>query len=490
MIPKCTMTTSPPAVIVLSDLHLGAGPLDDFDEVIEEHFCTFLRDLSSSGQPTELVINGDFIDFVQAPPSDGKELEAETKRGIPLCFTEVQSNEKLSAVLNEHKKVFTALQDFVSSNPRNKLTIIPGNHDPDLFWPSIQDRMRDACTSAPTAAAQVRFHLAQVYRPASAPSAWIEHGHQHDELNCFFVHRSPHWSMEQPPILLDVSGTPRLLECAGTRFLIRYLNGLDHRFHFVDNVKPFRRFIQALAVSPYNWYDGPIRLIAEIWRFRRYVYATALDHPSDLLAARMSYDWLDREAIIALRRRIGQLPADAKDDFGAALIRAGINLRSSVTVFLAQDANAIVALNAIAEQPSEFDNSFEIAHAQYPSSGIQSRQPHLEDKSGTLGMGKRFVRSESEALMRAARQALQTPGVECVLMGHTHEWVTPSHEHAYANTGCWIRYLRLDEFTSFTWRDLEMPYWRYPFQLMFARIGYDPQTPIQMTVYARGGGEQ
>ncbi|HEX8317681.1 MAG TPA: metallophosphoesterase [Longimicrobium sp.] len=484
------MTTSPPTVIVLSDLHLGAGPLDDFDAVIEEHFCTFLSELSSSDQPTELVINGDFIDFVQAPPSEGHELEAETDRGIPLCFTEVQSNEKLSAVLNEHKKAFVALQEFVDSNPRNQLTILPGNHDPDLFWPSIQDRVRDACLGTPTAAARVRFHLGQVYRPTSAPSAWIEHGHQHDELNCFFVDGSPHWSVERPPILLDVTGTPRLLECAGTRFLIRYLNGLDHRFHFVDNVKPFRSFVQALAMSPYNWYAGPIRLIAEVWRFRRYVYATALDHPSDLLAAGESYGWLDREAADALRRRIGQLPPDAMDDFGAALIRAGINLRSSVTVFLAQDANAIVALNAIAEHPSEFDDSFGIGRAQYHPNSIQKRQPQLEDKPGTLGIGKRIVRSESETLIRAAREALQTPGVECVLMGHTHEWVTPSHEIAYANTGCWIRYLRLDEFTNFTWRDLEMPYWRYPFRLLFARIGLCPKAAMEMRVYAEGGGDQ
>ena len=38
--------------------------------------------------PTELVINGDFLEFVQAEPWDDSALRGTSKEGLGLCFTE------------------------------------------------------------------------------------------------------------------------------------------------------------------------------------------------------------------------------------------------------------------------------------------------------------------------------------------------------------------------------------------------------------------
>jgi hypothetical protein len=44
------------------------------------------------------VINGDFLDSVQAPPLDGSDLQDVAPDGQRLCFTEGQSAAKLIAI--------------------------------------------------------------------------------------------------------------------------------------------------------------------------------------------------------------------------------------------------------------------------------------------------------------------------------------------------------------------------------------------------------
>ena len=56
---------------------------------------------------------------------------------------------------------------------------------------------------------------------------WVEHGHQYDFCNRFEVLRQARWTDEHPPIMDGRDGVPRLLECDGTRFLLRYMNRLE-----------------------------------------------------------------------------------------------------------------------------------------------------------------------------------------------------------------------------------------------------------------------
>jgi metallophosphoesterase superfamily enzyme len=126
-------------VIVISDLHASAGALEDFDSELEGHFVDFLEnDLSNRPYPIELVINGDFLDFVQAPPHTGPDLQSKSQETVPLCFTQLQSREKLAAIHTAHQPSFSALQQFLASNSRNTLVVLPGNHDPDFFWPGVR----------------------------------------------------------------------------------------------------------------------------------------------------------------------------------------------------------------------------------------------------------------------------------------------------------------------------------------------------------------
>ena len=126
--------------IIISDLHVGAGALDDCDVTLESHLCRFLRDGFSPTIPTELVINGDFLDFAQAPPWHGSELRSVSNKGTQLCFTEAQSVAKLENIFLAHPKIFDAIRHFLEGSPTRSVVIMPGNHDVDLFWPKVRKR--------------------------------------------------------------------------------------------------------------------------------------------------------------------------------------------------------------------------------------------------------------------------------------------------------------------------------------------------------------
>jgi UDP-2,3-diacylglucosamine pyrophosphatase LpxH len=126
---------------IISDLHISEGALDDCDEELEDQFVSFLDSLRRSCNPCELIINGDFLDFVQATPWSGGGLEGSTVEGIPLCFTEDQSIEKLKAIAKGHPRIFAAIRTFLTPCD-NRLVVLPGNHDPDFFMAARSGAVR------------------------------------------------------------------------------------------------------------------------------------------------------------------------------------------------------------------------------------------------------------------------------------------------------------------------------------------------------------
>lgn len=81
-------------IFIIGDIHVGAGRLDDCDAELEGHLCSFFQMLAAREEAVELVINGDFLEFIQAPPWQGGGLESKTLDNVPLCFTAEQSGRK------------------------------------------------------------------------------------------------------------------------------------------------------------------------------------------------------------------------------------------------------------------------------------------------------------------------------------------------------------------------------------------------------------
>jgi UDP-2,3-diacylglucosamine pyrophosphatase LpxH len=206
---------------IISDLHIGAGNAqDDFDQ--DRNFSLFIESLLER-KKTELIINGDFVDFVQMP------LARQTCRSFsPLGNTEQESRAKLQAGMEGHPAVFDALRSFVAAGHR--LVIIPGNHDVDFFWPGVREDLEERLGSPE--ADLLHFELSGVYRTEGLR---VEHGHQYFEDTMFADFTNP--------FLTDSNGEQRLERCWGNCFLMYFTENLRRKNPFVDNVKPLSSLV-------------------------------------------------------------------------------------------------------------------------------------------------------------------------------------------------------------------------------------------------------
>lgn len=442
-------------IAVISDLHLGEGVLDDFDAELEGHLVSFLEMLGSQAGPAELIINGDFLDFAQATPWRGSALESVTADGVPLCFTEQQSCDKFDRIRAAHQKTFDGLRRFIEAQEGNRLVVLPGNHDADFFWPRVREKFLAAC--APGALAErATIHLDRVYRPEDARWLWIEHGHQFDPVNAFFVGGEERWSADKPPILIAKDGTARLYECVGTRFLIRFINGLDARYPLVDNVKPFSRFLKIFGASTLRWGRGPLDAVISIAKMTAYLARTLASRSGDLLKVTDEdaasdnplANWY-QNASPGEREKLRTALKGAGYEFGRGLPLAVENAQESEKIidFLGDHLDVVEGLG-------------------------EGQRGVLGGKPGTLSLGASFLGDETRDLREGARAVVDREGVTTVVMGHTHEPVEDENGYHYLNTGSWTRYYIFEtkEKTA-PWKMLrEGTYERFPYRLRYALV--------------------
>jgi UDP-2,3-diacylglucosamine pyrophosphatase LpxH len=446
-------------ILVISDLHLASGQLDDFDRELEGALVEFFGKVSSEKKGTELVINGDFLDFVQAEPWQSPEYESETSAGVPLCFTEHQSLQKLKTILETHSKTFCALSDLLKSENIKRLTILPGNHDADLFWPKVRAELvrRLGQKSERT---KLQFHLEKVYQPASRPDLWIEHGHQHDPCNSFKVDGVPYWSANRTPLLKDKSGEERLLECVGTRFMLKFLNKLDFRYPFVDNVKPFSKFVKMFLLSGFSSEFGPLAALTVYWALIKFLAGRLASGSEDFLDLAPDSENLFED----VKRSVRNLSRKKEEQFRELLSANGFALNGmTVGIYLESDRrNPSKLLDFLSDHPGVRESM------------SASDEGYLSvNDDGYLTLGRGFSADETGALQKVAREVIASKAARFVVMGHTHEAVEPMPDLNYVNTGCWIRYLRktAERSVSGSWALLrEAAFDHFPFELAYAEL--------------------
>ena len=443
--------------LVISDLHIGAGKTDDCDPTVEAGLIAFIDEVASADESVELVINGDFLDFAQAEPWNLPGIESESAMGDPLCHDETTSLRKLDRILRAHPLVFVALRALLDGHNR-RLTILPGNHDVDLFWPSIRRRITDEiCQGSSEREARLGFHLDQVYRPIGAPTVWIEHGHQYDPINSFFISvgeaPQPCWSEQRPPIICDKDSTPRLLECIGTRFLIQFMNHLDEEYPFVDNIKPFSRFLKLFGSSMTALHGGSARAAISLFAMTRYLASTILKRPSDLLSTspRPGQD-------SKLGPQLIQLDEACRGAVFAVARAAGFEFDGmSAKLFLA-DENRSNRLLSFYLKHLDLLDQLEVRAASY------------------LALACAFgIDDETDELRKTAHRIIKSGQATHVVMGHTHEVVDTRQ---YLNSGCWTRYWIADSGEPQpSWERMHKHYQHsLPIGCRFVHISPDPVT--------------
>ncbi len=178
--------------VILSDLHLAdAEPLDPKRPLWKafkrrEHFvdADVARLLAhaadqaeAAGDRCEAVFNGDVFDFdpitrmPEPPPSPVHWLAR--LRG--LGTEEWMSAFKMDLIVSDHPEFFGAIRDFVQRG--HQVVFVCGNHDLELVWPAVQDKVRDALGLDEIGQARVRF-CEWFY--LSEGDTYVSHGHQAD----------------------------------------------------------------------------------------------------------------------------------------------------------------------------------------------------------------------------------------------------------------------------------------------------------------------
>ena len=408
-------------VVVVSDLHIGAGryydgnALEDFisDNAFASLVGELARESESAGRNAELVVNGDFVEFLQAPRGSS----FEPGRTYPPAdygdMSAAASAQKLRHIVVGHPTLFAALRDWLRATaPHRRLIITKGNHDPQWHWSAVQDVLREA-----VGATGDRRHLLDF--PAvgySRPGLYVEHGNQYTESANRFSNFAEPLSPADPTQL----ETPW-----GSKFVIEFFNFVEREKYWVDGVKPYAALV---------WYSLKYD---PVFAFRALV--AILRAAPRLLAVRDEI----RDSWLTNLQTHPELAAQRYQTDAA--YRVEVNTLLSHVLEEIEPAVRVRAALAPAEDPRHFAVEME--------------------------------KEQDSALAQAALRFSQAQAASVVLFGHTHRPLSLalSNGARYLNTGCWVWQMDLASASDNQWRELfanPAPYAAYR-RLNYARVDYD-----------------
>lgn len=221
--------------IVLSDCHLSGGrildgslnPYEDFhfdDDMVAlfEHFSSGpYGEINGEPVEVELFLAGDYLDFLNIP-----------YRGeFEDAVTEDIACEKLDGILAGHPAVMEALKRFASL-PGKTITYLIGNHDADLAFERVRERIIrawDPDGSYPSQKVRIIHDKSFVRLPGGVE---IHHGNQFEWGSVF--------DFEQPT--LKIRGRRILNMPWSSVYVLKIVNRLKPEREYIDKVQPARLF--------------------------------------------------------------------------------------------------------------------------------------------------------------------------------------------------------------------------------------------------------
>ena len=212
----------------MSDLHLGAGfffegkrnPLEDFhydQELVD--FLDYYSKGDYSSQEVELVINGDFLDFLAVPY---------VKYFDDVYWREDASLEKLKIILNAHQEVFEAIKKFLSQKNK-KITYVIGNHDAELSMAVVKEHFLNHLGNPEN----LDLIDLEDYTYCPIKNVVIEHGHNEEMANSF----------TDESFIKDDDGKEYLIPPWGSYFVKRVVNRFKSERDHVNSVRPIKKFL-------------------------------------------------------------------------------------------------------------------------------------------------------------------------------------------------------------------------------------------------------
>ena len=156
-------------VVFVSDSHIGGDPGCDGFESPEELQALF-EELAGREVPVELILAGDFFDFLQI----GDVPEGKNRASLTIGRA-------------EYREMFAALERFRALEGK-RVVYLPGNHDAEIWWnPKIQESLRERGLVDEFAF----YYLASMEVGDERRIVYCEHGNQLDPVNTVSNYNDP-----------------------------------------------------------------------------------------------------------------------------------------------------------------------------------------------------------------------------------------------------------------------------------------------------------
>ncbi|MGZ3787722.1 MAG: metallophosphoesterase [Bacteriovorax sp.] len=218
-------------VLIISDLHLGAGMnvnnrrnfLEDF--FYDKELIEFIEYHSSGhylDREVELIINGDFFDLLAVPF---------VKYFDDEFWSEKAALDKLKMILDAHAGVIDALRDFLTY-PNNRIVYILGNHDSELVFESLRDYLLMQFPENDRAKFRILLNDDTVYIPEDG--IVLKHGHEYELAHQYSIKNC---------IATDINFNKYFIPPWGSYYVTRVINKFKEGRDYINAVRPVNKFI-------------------------------------------------------------------------------------------------------------------------------------------------------------------------------------------------------------------------------------------------------
>lgn len=414
--------------IVISDLHIGGAQGADggrgFRMLTQvDALARFIESppFSASATTKELIINGDIVDFLAEDDSESTDGELRDTRWSSWTHDEDDALRTFNRIATRDARLFEAMRKIRATGV--ELTLILGNHDLELALPRVRRRLFQLIGGP----AQFIFD-GEGYLIGDA---LIEHGNRYDGFNHVDYTELQRYrerlSRGEPP------GAEHFRPPVGSELVVEVMNRIKEEYPFVDLLKPEVEGVVPVLLALEPKYRDKLWQMLQLYRKARAAGPSGAQPGRASRAKVMAQTETKAEGMFRLvEDRIFGSQARAPERRGS---RSEVSARDRVDK-IKSDAKQALGL-------------LELLRGKGEPGDLESRLDALFDALRGVRTDISF-RREIEGdpfIQRAAHELLRRPGVNHLILGHTHLPKLVTHESdsrccplpgtSYVNTGTW-----------------------------------------------------
>lgn len=411
-------------LFVISDLHIGGAPgvggergfcINTHVPLLTQFVHRVIAYRRQAAARVELVVNGDFVDFLaQEVPSGGP--------WSAFIADAAEAVQAFQAIRSRAAGFFDALREWVAQG--GDLTILLGNHDLELSLPAVREALlAGLCVPA---AGRVQFIFDGEAHVVG--DVLIEHGNRYDGFNVVDhdrLRRLRSAMSRRLPIRPEDGFEPP----TGSRLVEQVMNPLKKAYAFIDLLKPENEAVIPLLVALEPGLLADIERLWRLARLKREATRNTSGTPGQPVGAgQIGTAMQAQPAASALREMLGaSLPADELDELEALATTAA----TAAPIGILDDARQALSLWRQSVGGAAWRLRMKVLLA------ALRRLQHDQSFNPAF---------ETEALMQHVR-CLGKAGFRVVVFGHTHlpKRVVADDGMVYLNTGTWADVMRVPE---------------------------------------------